>query len=936
MSTNPKDKKEIQPAVNPSIQEQGSSSATTQIELEPVAAKKEKWQEACKEITDIICIIPKKPLLSFQKIPQEPLDYFLDSTADPAVLRSVNTFSTEEVANTVLKNVIKKIGDKDVQLSVSKEGNSFFLVVSGKAIPPNFGEYLSGLRAKALLQQASLPASPVEVDSLYKAAYQKIVLVPCSWQPEPISVNYTWDPVIGCLKTGEMHLNIVYEINEYLSKVLNPMGIRTALLVHPYAKSFHVIKLLGGVYAQNFARANGISVSRENKKSVAIPDEKEVIKKISVETLLYDPQNLGGSYYLYTQNFDKDSAYKIADALVGRINYFGDIDVGVVPTSKSGIFCVVLSGPAITPAVGQYFLAQKNGRIERIAEQKTTEANIPLRLETAAATGDIGSVEKFLQQGDKVTERVVLQAIFSLQAPAVVAKLLPKFDAALLVTAIKDAENRVVEEARKIPSPLSSSPVDPEAKQATPQAPVVNLGQQTLDLLLGEYEKIVTLISSTMRSVGGEEPQYGWRESDSNIVKLRVQNRLMLDVADGVRDALLTLPLVKQYGLQVITTTHLDRDRFTIEVGGALFAKGLANYLKNEHELRSSQVKPGGDGYQQALVGGLCIPIPAVNASAMSRLFSQQPGKMHYFWDKADSCVQSIELDNAETAAQVQAKLIAQLARIKLNVQVTVKSVKEKFVIQLKGSDISEAFVTYLQRQQAQKTAKEVEIFFEGREKKEPAPLERPRTQSTSERSTITRDTNSRPRTNSVGGKKRRSKEPVVFVAGTKEHYKLLAAFFCVAVPSKNPFTLYYEWNATDQCAQSSVLTPKEAGDMQEMLLRQVKIAGSMAKGIEATVVEIAGGNVIRLTGPQICEASVAYLQRPASPPADSKRNQTPMPRSQSSRDNGERTISAPHSRAPGIGGASSPQPTASGQTPLSDEQRQHLDKLFGIPTKSS
>lgn len=924
---------------------------------------KEKWQTACKDIADAICIVPKQPRWSLQKIPQEPLDYFLDTTSNPAILRSENTFSTEAVAMAVRNNVVEKIGNKAIQIRVAKKGNSYLLVVSGKVLPPKFGEYLSERRTAALLHQENLPKNIDAMNDSYRATYQKIISVPSSFQREPINITYTWDPATRCLKAGELPSSLAKEINQYLSKVLHPAGIRAVLVARP--GEVYSIRLTGP-QIQCFAEANKFPVNAESKESKIILDIQKTIDKLSIEGLVYAPQKVGASYCLYTQDFDQKSAYKLADALANRFKGFAGIEVSIEPTTKPGILRVGLSGWAITPEVGKFFLKQKSDHLARITTEKITAVEMPLRLETAAAAGSVALVKELLEKKVAVTERVIRQAISSPKAPAVMAELLPTFNAAFLIKAIEYAERRVVEEAKAPLSSSSSSSSDTDAKHTAQPAPMGNAGYQTLQLLLGEYENIKKQLSSIVLYPSREMLTLSCHENSSNIITLQVKNELDTLEAKQAENSLRDLSLVKRYSLEVTKTTTIDEGESDtisnmVEVGGILFANGFGHYLQKEHGLRLSTYKVGEGDYHRAIGNCLCIPIPIVNTSAMGRLFSSQPEKMDYTWDKTGNCVQSVELDNAETAAQVQDKLIIQLARVKLNVQVAIKSTtKGKCIIQLRGEGMSEAFVTCLQQQKAKVATRELSAFFEGSEKKDSA---RPRTQSTQTPSagekkrtdpSRTRSTSQGPRsttssersrTQSETGEKVRarahsetrsgSKESADNSLGTERHYKFLALSFCIPIPSNPKSKLYYTWNKDKSCAQSTILSAVDALQIHEMLHGEkngkIKLGGAMTWGIKATIVPVGSNSVICLTGPYVCEA-IAYLQQPVSPPADSKRSQTLTPKSQQNGGGGKSTVSAPHSRVPGIGGASSPQPTAP-ETLSSDEQRQYVDKLLGNST---
>jgi hypothetical protein len=957
-----------------------------------LSAIKQKWQAACKDIADVICIVPKQPRLSLQKIPQEPLDYFLDTTSNPAVLRSENTFSTEAVAIAVRNNVAEKIGVKAIKIDIDKKTDSYSLIVnhkaipikktdsysliiSGKAIPPKFGEYLSEQRAAVLLQQANLPTTSDEMDKIYQAAYQKMTSVPSSFQREPINIAYTWDPATRCLKTGELTSSLAKEIDQYLSKVLHPVGIRTVLVAHP--GEFYSIRLTGPEI-QRFAAANKFLVNAESKESKIALDTQKAIEKLSIEGLVYDPQKVGAAYCLYTQDFDQVSAYKLADALANRLKDFAGIDVSIEGTSKPGILRVGLSGWAITPEVGKFFLKQKSDHLARITTEKITAVEMPLRLETAAAAGSVALVKELLEKKVAVTERVIRQAISSPNAPTVMAELLPTFNVAFLIKAIEYAERRVVEEAKASLSSSSSSSSDTDAKHTAQAAPMGNTGYQTLQLLLGEYENIAKQLFSVVLRPSQEMLTFRYCENGHNTVTLQVENELDTLEAKQAENSLRDLSLVKRYSLEVTKATTIDEGESDtisnmVEVGGALFANGFGHYLKKEHGLRSLGYKQGGDDYHRAIANCLRIPIPVVNTSAMSRLLSSQPEKMDYTWDKTGNCVQSVELDNAETAAQVQDKLIIQLARVKLNVQVAIKpTAKGKCVIQLRGDGMSEAFVTCLQQQKAKVATRELSAFFEGSEKKDSArprtqstqtpfagekkmaelsrtrstsqgprsrtSSERPRTQSTSQRSTsaLTQPTgggHGRTRTHSETRSDSKKSKSTNNDLGTRRHYQFLALSFCIPIPSDPTSKLYYTWNEDKSCAQSRILSAVDALQIHEMLHGEkngkIKLGGAMTWGIKATIVPVGSNSVICLTGPYVCEA-IAYLQQPVSPPADSKRSQTPMPKPQQNGGNGTQTISAPHSRVPGIGGASSPQPTVSGQPTSSfTDKNGHLQTNF-------
>jgi hypothetical protein len=939
-----------------------------QITLALVALK-EQWQTACKDIADAICIVPKQPRWSLQKIPQEPLDYFLDTTSNPAILRSENTFITEAVAIAVRNNVAEKIGNKAIQISFAKKGNSYLLVVSGKALPPKFGEYLSERRTAALLQQENLPKNIDAMNDSYRATYQKIISVPSSFQREPINITYTWDPATRCLKTGELPSSLAKEINQYLSKVLHPAGIRAVLVARP--GEVYSIRLTGP-QIQCFAEANKFSVNAESKESKIVLDIQKTIDKLSIKGVVYDPQKVGASYCLYTQDFDQKSAYEFADALANRFKDFAGIEVSIEPTTKPGVLRVGLSGWAITPEVGKFFLKQKNDHLARITTEKITAVEMPLRLETAAAAGGVALVKELLEKKVAVTERVIRQAISSPNSPAVMAELLPTFNATFLIKAIEYAEKQVVAETMKITSSSSSSSSDPQksqdAKQITPQVPVAGPAYQTLQLLLGEYKKIIDQLYSVRFGEHNEILTLNPYESSPEHIALRVEDELDIREVEQVKEAFSKLDFVKRYQLEVNTITDGEDGAVddTIEISGALFANGFGHYLKKEHGLRSSRYARDGEDYYRAIGNCLCIPIPVVNTSVMSRLFSSQPEKMDYTWNKTDSCVQSVELDNAETAAQVQDKLIIQLARVKLNVQVAIKpTTKGKCVIQLRGDGMSEAFTTCLQQQKAKAATRELSAFFEGNERKSSA---RPRTQSTQTSSdgekkrtdlSRTRSVSQEPRgttsptrpparstsqrststlTQSTSGGNGRTRAHSETRSGSKEskstnnelktgrHYQFLAVSFCIPISPDSTSKLYYTWNENKSCAQSAELNPEEAVKIQEILNGKIKLGGAMTWGINATIVPVGGKSVICLTGPYVHEA-MAYLQQPASPPAESKRSQTPMPRSQSSRGNGKQTISAPHSRVTGIGGASSLQPTVP-ETLSSDGQRRYVDKL--------
>jgi len=476
--------------------------------------------------------------------------------------------------------------------------------------------------------------------------------------PETIKITYTWDSVNHCLKTGAIPQPFAYAIYERLSAVLNPIGIRAVLVAQPLYE--YTFKLIGGMPIQNFAQANKLFVDAESKQSKAIPDAKETVKRLSIEALVYDPQKVGASYLLYTQDFDQGSASTLAESLAQKFQNFDGIDVNIEATSKVGAFRIGLSGPAITRDVNDLFVKRKKDQLERLTAQKVGELAMPLQLEADVAAGDAARVKQLLQKNVEVTEHVVRQAISSSNASAVITELLPTFNATLLIKAIEYAENRVVEEAKGISlSSSSSSSIDTEAKQA--KTPEISPALQILQLLLDEYEKIVRQVSSVVLKSSQQMLTFNCHESSPNVITLRVNEGLNVLEAKEAEDALRELSLVKRYGLDVNTITHSD-ESCTVEISGALFANGFGHYLQKERRLRSSAYKPNGDGHHQALASCLCIPIPVVNAGMMSKLFSSQPGKMNYTWDKTDGCVQSLELNSAAVADQARTKLIVQLA----------------------------------------------------------------------------------------------------------------------------------------------------------------------------------------------------------------------------------------------------------------------------------